>query len=169
MLDKEMDINTLKRNCITALKTFFGEDIRRINHALAVLKFAEKILETESGNPRIVLPAAIFHDVGIKIAEEKYGSTAGRYQEKEGPPVAEKILTDLDLPAEDITEICEIIAHHHSPGIVKTANFQVLYEADWLVNLGDDFADHSREKKRVLIEKNFKTAAGMKLAQELYQ
>ena len=39
--------------------------------------------------------AAYVHDIGIKISEEKYNSSAGKYQEIEGPPIAEEMLTKL--------------------------------------------------------------------------
>jgi len=38
-----------------------------------------------------VIPASILHDVGIKAAEEKHGSSAGHFQELEGPEIARKI------------------------------------------------------------------------------
>jgi len=125
-------------------------------------------MQTEKADAHIVIPATILHDVGIKITEEKYGSSAGRYQEIEGPPVARKILLKIGLSMDKIDEICEIIAHHHTPGTVTTDNFQIVYEADWLENLGDDYKDTSLEKKKRVIEKNFKTETGKKLAEEKY-
>ena len=37
----------------------------------------------------------------IKVAEEKYGSSTGPYQEKEGPPVAREILSRLGISIDD--------------------------------------------------------------------
>lgn len=165
---KKNQLTTYKQELLSALETYFGDDVKRINHAKHVLHFAETILEKETADPFIVIPASILHDVGIKVAEEKYNSTAGHYQEIEGPPVARKILLRIGFVKKDIDEICDIISHHHSPGKIETANFQVLYEADWLVNLGDDFKDVSPEKKKRLIEKNFKTKTGRELAESLY-
>ncbi len=34
-----------------------------------------------------------------------------------------------------IDEICDIIGHHHHPREKETLNFQILYEADWIVNM----------------------------------
>lgn len=39
---------------------------------------------------------AVLHDVGIKVAEQKYNSSAGHYQQLEGPPVARRFWTNLD-------------------------------------------------------------------------
>ena len=158
----------MKEKLINAMREHFGADARRIDHALSVLGFAEELIAREGGDPGIVVPAAILHDTGIKPAEKKYGSSAGHYQEKEGPPVARKILLKLGYGKEETEEICTIIAHHHSPGKVTTLNFQLLYEADWLVNLGDDFAGLDPEKKKRLIEKNFATETGKALALSLH-
>lgn len=165
---KAHQLMSFKMKLVEELEVFFGEDKRRIDHAKHVLGFAEQIMIPEKADPFIVIPAAILHDVGIKIAEAKYNSSAGHYQEKEGPPIAKKILLRLGFRTKDIDEICAIIGSHHSPGEIETTNFQVLYEADWLVNLGDDFKDETREKKLRLIEKNFKTKKGKELAYSLY-
>ena len=41
--------------------------------------------------------AALTHDIGIKISEEKYNSSAGKYQEIEGPAVAQQMLERLAI------------------------------------------------------------------------
>ena len=33
-----------------------------------------------------------------------------------------------------IKAVCRIIAHHHTPGVVTTNNFKVVYDADLIVN-----------------------------------
>ena len=153
---------------INAMKEYFGKDQKRINHALDVLKYSNIISEKENCNKEIVYIASILHDIGIHMAEKKYNSTGGQYQEIEGPPIAKDILKTLGYPEDTINEVCEIIAHHHTPGKINTDNFQILYESDWLVNLGDDLKDLSKEKKKSLVDKNFKTKTGIVLAEELY-
>ncbi len=153
-----------KEKLINAMKNYFGDDGRRIKHALRVLANAERILQKEKGNPDVVVPAAIFHDIGIHEAERKYNSNAGKYQEIEGPPIARKILTDLGVDSKIIDEVCEIIAHHHSPGKVNTMNFKILYDADWLVNLPDEYDVSDREKTERAIEKLFLTETGKSIA-----
>ena len=120
------------------------------------------------GDWHILMPASILHDVGIKVAEEKYGSSAGHLQEKEGPGIARKLLLKLGLRMEHIDEICEIIAHHHSPGEINTNNFKILYDADWLVNLGDEIGGGDKQKLKNMIRKVFLTQTGKKLAENIY-
>jgi hydroxylamine reductase len=153
---------------IDELENYFDDDLKRINHAKAVLSYAESILKDEGGDQDVVFPSAILHDIGIKECERKYNSVSGNFQEKEGPPVAEKILKKIDYPSEYMEEILEIIGNHHSPGKVTSLNFQILYEADWLVNLGDDFQHLHVDKKEKIIDKNFKTKTGIKLAKDLF-
>ncbi len=158
----------LKENLFKELEIFFEYDEKRISHAKKVTAYAEDLMRRENANPDIVLPAAVLHDVGIKISEEKYGSDAARYQEKEGPPVAAKILSKLNFKQENINEICEIIAHHHTPGIINTINFKVLYDADWLVNLKDEIKTKDRKKLKKLVCNIFLTASGEKTAEKIY-
>ncbi len=120
---------------IGATETYFGADHKRIEHAKKVVSYAELILAKErEADPNVVIAAAALHDIGIKNAEERYGSSEAAYQEQEGPPVARGILLDLGYPEEFIREVCDIIGHHHHPRPGETINFKVVYDADLLTN-----------------------------------
>lgn len=151
-----------------AMREYFGADQRRIDHALRVTGFAEQILKHEKGDRVVVVAAALLHDIGIREAERKYGSSAGNLQEREGPPVAREILTGLAFDEAVIDEVCEIIASHHSPGEVDTDNFRVIWDADWLVNLGDEFDLKDTAKTLEMIKKIYQTATGTALAEQIY-
>ncbi len=130
-------MNPTREALMRAMEAYFNKDAKRINHAHRVTQYAEELLKREGGDHPVVIGAAVLHDIGIHQSQKKYGSTSGKYQEKEGPPIARRILTRLDFDPEQINEICEIIAHHHSPGEITSRNFMILYDADWLVNLRD--------------------------------
>jgi HD superfamily phosphohydrolase YqeK len=157
-----------KTKLIRAMEEYFGKDTKRINHAKSVLNYAEGLLITEKADKGVVITAALFHDIGIRLAEKKYGSSAGHYQEIEGPPIARRILKKLGLKEKIIEEVCNIIASHHSPGEIDTLNFKVLYDADWLVNLKDEADTKEKTKLSKLIEKVFLTATGKALAKKIY-
>ncbi len=133
---------------VTALSKYFGQDERRINHALAVAKQADIIGEKEKADPKVVMAAAYLHDIGIKNSEEKYNSSAPKYQHIEGPPVARQILSELKCDAALIDEVCGIIDHHHSPGEDESINFKVIYDADLIVNMSEKYGKEelTREK-----------------------
>ncbi|MBC8456814.1 MAG: HD domain-containing protein, partial [Deltaproteobacteria bacterium] len=125
----------LKDRVAMEMKRFFGHDFKRIGHAANVARYAEQIVKEEKGNPAVVLSAAYLHDIGIPEAARKYDSTAARYHQKEGPPIAREILTKLGAREEIIDEVCDIIGHHHHPRDKETMNFKILYDADLIVNL----------------------------------
>jgi len=155
-------------NVEAAMRAYFGSDQRRIDHALRVTGFAEEILNSEKGDRLVVVAAALLHDIGIREAERKYGSSAGNLQEQEGPPVAREILTGFGFADAVIGEVCEIIASHHSPGEVDTDNFRIIWDADWLVNLGDEFALTDLDKTLGMIAKIFQTVTGKRIAERIY-
>lgn len=151
-----------------AMKDYFGTDQRRINHAMRVAGFASQILEREPGDREVVMAAAYLHDIGIREAERKLGSSAGNLQEQEGPPVAREILSSLGYGENLISEVCAIIASHHSPGEVETDNFRVIWDADWLVNIPDEVGLDDDEQLRNLIGKVFQTNTGRSIAETLF-
>lgn len=164
----ELSDAVIKDKVSRELEAYFGQDTRRINHAKNVASFAEEILKSEKADRHIVIPVSLLHDIGIKLAEERHGSSAARYQEEEGPPVARDILVKLGFPEKDIDEICEIIAHHHTPGTITTMNFNILSDADWLENLKEELPRRNKTQLRQLIGQVFMTAGGRALAEKLY-
>ncbi|MBN1795218.1 MAG: HD domain-containing protein [Sedimentisphaerales bacterium] len=153
---------------ISEMKNYFGDDTRRINHALAVLDYAGQIQETEGGDKVIIDSAAILHDIGIKVAEQKYNSAAGKYQEIEGPAVAEEILKRIGFNERQIEHICMIIGNHHSAKCEQTKEFEAIWDADWIVNIPDEIGTDDKDKLRRIIEKVFKTDTGKMIARQLY-
>jgi len=158
----------LKDRVAIEMKKYFGRDFKRIGHATKVARYAEQIVKQEGGDPAIVLPAGYLHDIGIKEAERKYNSTAARYQEQEGPPIAREILTRLGAREELIEEVCDIVGHHHHPRDEETLNFKILYDADLIVNLEENHKDQPVDPGRLeqILAKSFFTETGKKLAEQ---
>jgi len=158
------DAGALRERIIGEMKGVFGDDEPRIAHALKVLDYAEKMLAAEPGSPVVVRAAAILHDIGIHEAERKHGSAAGRFQEIEGPPIAREILERLGLPEEDIEHVCRIVGSHHSGQDIDTPEFRIIWDADWLVNLPDEFGEMEQAKLAERIAMIFRTPTGRDLA-----
>jgi HD superfamily phosphodiesterase/ribosomal protein S27AE len=159
---------TICDKLIEQMKSVFGNDTKRINHALKVLDYAEKIQLTEGGDSLIVKATAVLHDIGIHEAERKYNSNAGKYQEIEGPPIAENILKNLEIPLDSIEHICKIIANHHTAKNIDTIEFRIIWDADNIVNLSEEIEKFDKEKIRNIIKKRFKTKTGLQIAQKLF-
>lgn len=158
----------LRERISLEMKKYFGEDLKRVNHALKVGRYAEQILKMEGGDPLVVLGAAYLHDIGIHEAERKYESISDHYQEREGPSIAREILERLDVQKEIVEEICDIVGHHHNPRDEETLNFQILYEADWLVNIEEEGLSKDRERIEMIVRMVFRRATGKQLAKKLY-
>ena len=161
-------LRVIRDKLVHEMEKYFAGDEKRIGHAVAVLNYAEQIQAVEGGDPLIVRAAAILHDIGIREAERKHRSSAGKYQEIEGPPIAAEILNKYDISPEVIEHVCRIIANHHSAKEIDTTEFRIVWDADWLVNIPVDFPDASDEDLRVIIEKRFKTREGRRIAEELF-
>lgn len=142
---------------------------RRINHFLKVNAFANIIADSEhvSDEEKLIINmATIVHDIGIKVSLEKYNSSAGNYQEIEGPPIAEKLLNDLDIPKNIIERVIFLIENHHTYDKINGIDYQILVEADFLVNIFED----NLNVENILSIKNkyFKTGSGKNLIDIMY-
>jgi len=152
-----------------AMRKYFGRDSRRIQHALDVAEHAEAIgSNQEEGDMMVIMSAAYLHDIGIREAERKFNSSSAKYQHSEGPPVAREILSELKADPELIDEVCDIIGHHHSPGERESVNFKVLYDADLIVNLTEQYQERPPSRKQLenILDSSFLTTAGARQAAE---
>lgn len=149
---------------LNAMIDYNDPDTRRVTHSLKVYGYAKAIGAAEGLDESTQLNlevAAILHDIGIKLSEEKYGSSAAKYQELEGPPVAREILTAAGVEEGIIDRVCFLVGHHHTYPAIDGPDFQILVEADFLVNAYEE--GMSPQAARTASEKLFKTAAGKRM------
>ncbi|WP_432646669.1 HD domain-containing protein [Mitsuokella sp.] len=155
---------------LQAAIAFDAGDAKRIQHLIKVYTYAALIGRGEQlpeATQQMLELAAILHDIGIHAAEEKYGSPAGIYQEKEGPAPARELLHKVSgIPEEMVERIAYLIGHHHTYKNVDGADYQILLEADFLVNA---YEDNLSEKALLSFrEKVFRTQSGTKLLNTIY-
>jgi len=153
---------------IAGMKKVFGQDQKRIDHAFAVLGQAREIIKQEPADPKVVMAAAILHDIGIQAAEQKHGSAAGVYQELYGPAIAKPILEEAGLDADSIAHVLKIIANHHTARDIDTPEFRILWDSDWLVNIPEEFPRATPDQLQRRIDQIFKTRGGRKRAYQIY-
>ncbi|EFK08131.1 HD domain protein [delta proteobacterium NaphS2] len=158
----------LKDRVAVEVKRYFKQDFKRIGHASRVARYAEQIGREEQGNLAVILTAAYLHDIGIKEAERKHNSSAARYQEEEGPPIAREILIKLGAAEKIIEEVCHIIGHHHHPEKEETINFMSLFDADLIANLEESHKQNPMDRSKLerILAKSFLTESGRKLAEK---
>lgn len=158
-------LNTL----ILEMIKYYEGDSTRIQHFIKVHSFAKLIGEMEGLSKeelRVLETAAVVHDIGIKLCEEKYGNCNGKLQEKEGPALAEKLLEAIGYEEELTRRVSYLVAHHHTYSDIQGMDYQILVEADFLVNLHED--NSSRETCRKVYENIFKTKAGKEICRNMF-
>lgn len=144
-------------------------DPRRIQHFIKVHNFARTIGQLEGLDDDtlyILESAAVVHDIGIHVCEEKYGSCEGKLQEKEGPALAKEMLERLGYEHEVIDRVCYLVGHHHTYTNIDDVDYQILVEADFLVNLYED--EVSLDAVRKAYQNIFKTESGRKICRNMF-
>lgn len=148
---------------------YFGNDVIRINHALKVFGYASTICRNanlDTNTIEIIELASILHDIGIPLSEKKYNSSAGKYQEIEGPPIAREMLEKLNIQAKVVERVCHLIGNHHTYSKIDGVDFQILVEADFLVNIFED--NMSLSAIESVRKKYFKTTTGISLVESIF-
>ena len=143
---------------------YFSGDPKRIQHFMKVHSFARLIGMREGLDETslfILEAAAYTHDIGIRPAEKKYGRGDGKLQEQEGPIIAQKMLSQLGFENYIVERICFLIGHHHTYDNIDGLDYQILVEADFLVNLYEDDAGNRAINKAY--KRIFKTETGKKI------
>lgn len=154
---------------IDAMIGYYAGDARRINHFLKVYGFSKAIGEMEGLDDRtqeILEITAVTHDIGIKLSEEKYGNCSGQHQQVEGPPEARKLLEGQGYDGELVDRVCFIISMHHTYKDIVGLDYQILVEADFLVNA---FEDNLPETAIMSFrDKVFRTETGKMFLERIY-
>lgn len=142
----------------------------RIHHFVKVHGFACAIaaLEGVDGETQFVLEtAALVHDIGIRSCLEKFGSSRGSLQEQEGPAEAEAVLRSVGgYTEQQIDRVKYLVGHHHTYTDIDGIDYQILVEADFLVNLQE-----SPDRYRAILaaeQRIFYTQSGKRLLHALF-
>ena len=144
---------------------------KRIQHFLKVHAFARMIGIEEGLDEEtmyVLETAALVHDIGIRNALATYGSENGKLQESIGPLEANKLLNEAGgYTSSQLERIEYLIAHHHTYDDIQGIDYQILVEADFLVNL---FENSVKYKGILAADKRiFKTSAGKRILATMYQ
>lgn len=140
-----------------------------ISHFLKVHAYARTIGELEhldTETQEILEVAALLHDIACPLCREKYGNTYGPLQEKEGTILAAEFLKDSGFSQEFIDRIVFLVGHHHTTDTVDGLDYQILLEADYLVNA--DESNHSHEQIEAMLKTVFRTETGIALLKSIY-
>ena len=159
-----------REKAIEKMKGYFNDD-RFIAHTLKVLGRAEQICEGEKIEAPFILQVAtlgsIFHDIGIPEALKKHNSMDAPYQEQEGPSVARRLMDEVGVRPDIAERVCYIVGHHHTADRVDGADFQVIWEADFIVNIDEKNIVLEPDDVESAVAENLKTETGLALIREV--
>lgn len=144
-------------------------NLHDINHFMKAYAYAKTIAECEKVTPKeqaVVEIAAIIHDIACPLCREKYGNTNGRLQEREGVVLAGEFLKESGLPDEITERVIFLVGHHHTLQNVDGIDYQILLEADYLVNA--DESGYDRSNIQNTMDCIFKTLTGRELLRSIY-
>lgn len=161
-----MDVSKIVKKMIA----YSNGNAHDINHFLKVYAYARTIGECENldeNTQAILETAAILHDIACPLCREKYGSARGEYQEKEGVALAADFLKDMEIPKDFIARVVYLVGHHHTLHNIDGIDYQILIEADYLVNA--DEGGYLIENIQNMYEQVFRTETGKELLRSIYQ
>ena len=147
----------------------YAGDSKRIQHFCKVHSYSKLIAQLENVDEKtlfILEAAALTHDIGIHFCEEKYGNCSGKLQEKEGPGIAGEMLERLGFDAEVSARVQYLIAHHHTYTDIDGIDYQILVEADFLVNMYE--GQLPEESILSAYRRIFRTNSGKRICREMF-
>lgn len=144
-------------------------NLHDINHFLKVHSYAKLIGEYEglcARELRTLEIGAILHDIACPLCREKYGNTNGKRQEEEGMPLVRKFFEGKNLERDILERVVFLVGHHHTLTDIRGLDYQILVEADYLVNAGE--GSYSEENIRGMLAGTFRTKTGKELLEGIY-
>mgnify|MGYP002411654840 CR=1 FL=1 len=163
-------MNMQHAKLLAAMIHYDKGDAKRIQHLVKVHNFAAvigKLEQIDEDTLFILETAAILHDIGIHLSEKKYGENLPKYQEKEGPAEAEKLMREVGgYTEEQIERVKYLVGHHHTYANIEGLDYQILIEADFLVNLYDSAAKYDTPEN--IMKKLFKTETGKQILTDIF-
>lgn len=165
----QKEVSMAENSLIMEMTEYYKGEPARIQHFMKVYAYAKLIGEMEKLDPtaeEILEIAALVHDIGIKKSEEIYGDSKGPHQEELGPAIAEKMLAHLGYEEKVIQRVSYLVGHHHTYNQIEGLDYQILVEADFLVNLYEEQATESAIQ--TAYKKIFQTETGKKLCRTMF-
>lgn len=164
----EEQIRQLNRLFLAMIR-FDAGDPARIQHFTKVHSYARLIAQEElmdDASEFVLEAAAYVHDIGIHVAEKKYGHQNGKLQEQEGPAAARALMVPLGFTENQIQRVEFLVGHHHTYTNIDALDYQILVEADFLVNL---YEKHAEKENIMAVRKNiFRTKTGIRILNDMF-
>lgn len=161
--------NRLVSDIMKKMIDYSSGNLHDIAHFMKVYAFARNI-GIEEGLSDVLQQTleitAILHDIACPFCREKYGNTDGKHQEEESEHLLRDFMSGLEIQERMRERIIYLVSHHHTYENVVGLDYQILLEADFLVN-----ADEGKMTKDAIVnakKRFFKTATGIKILDSMY-
>ncbi|MFP3155939.1 HD domain-containing protein [Lachnospiraceae bacterium ZAX-1] len=164
-----MDHDTKRVKLIKAMTEYEADAPHRVAHFMKVYGFTQTIcnLENVDEDTRLIVETtAIIHDIGIRPALIKYGSSAGTYQQELGTAPTRDMLSQIGFSEQVIDRACFLVSQHHSYSNIEGLDYQILVEADFLVNILEE--EMLGEAVKHVYDNIFKTKSGKWFCKTMY-
>ena len=130
----------------------------------------------EAMKKMILFSDANQHNINHFLKVHAYAATIGSCEglspeqqktlELAAGPLTRQFFENTDVPQEMLERIVYLVSHHHTLAPIDGLDYQILIEADYLVNA--DEHSFSKENIQNMHDKIFKTATGKELLRALY-
>lgn len=160
----------LKEKIIEKMIAFYQGNIQDINHFIKVHAFASMIGKMEGldeSTQDTLEIAAIVHDIACPLCRKKYGNANGNHQEEESEALLNEFLKEFHLPDELFNRVVYLVTHHHTYTNVAGADYQILLEADYLVNAGE--SEQHKKSLEQFRSNVFRTETGCRILDMMYK
>jgi hypothetical protein len=115
-------------------------------HTQAVARAMEEIIAGEGGDPDLLIPAALLHDIGwvkvsldLQLAKDPDNEHQAQVEHiKQAPPLIRKILKPFNYSIDQIERIVDIVTAHKFQEPMEDKEKQMLIDAD---NLSDIYKE----------------------------
>lgn len=148
---------------------FYKGNIHDIDHFLKVWALSKTIGEAENldlETQEILEVAAVVHDIACPLCREKYGNTDGKHQEKESAALLDTFFGGMLVGTLNTGRVKWLVEHHHTYTNVEGMDYQILLEADFLVNASE--SGYSKTVIENACKNVFRTATGTWLLKSMY-
>lgn len=162
-------MNERLKNLYLAMWQWDAGDPQLIQHFAKVHSFARLIGAGEGLDEETMFlleTEALLHDIGIIPARKAFGSGSGKFQEKVSDPLVREMLSSLGFDPAVVERAAFVVSHHHTYTDIDGPDYQILVEADFLVNLFEE--NEPRAAVETAGRKIFKTETGKKLLEAMF-
>lgn len=104
------------------------------------------------------------HDINHLLKVWAYAKTIDELEKLDEK--TQKVLKDCGLSEDENERIVYLVGHHHTLGDIQGLDYQILIEADYLVNA--DESHYSPENIRNTCERLFRTKSGTEILKSIY-